>query len=66
MPIVLKPEERDALISEYERGATVLRTAWESIPEDAEKWRPAPDKWSAHEVVPGLGDSFSAVCRKKS
>ena len=57
MPIVLTAAERESLIVEYERGATVLRTAWESIPEDAEKWRPAPDKWSAHEIVIHCGDS---------
>lgn len=57
MPTVLTPEERDKLILEYEKGATLLRTAWESIPEDAEKWRPAPEKWSAHEVVIHCADS---------
>ena len=59
MPTVLSAEEREKLILEYERGAAVLRTAWESIPEDAEKWRPAPDKWSAHEVVIHCADSES-------
>lgn len=57
MPTVLTAEEREKLILEYERGAALLRTAWESIPEDAEKWRPAPDKWSAHEVVIHCADS---------
>jgi hypothetical protein len=57
MPSPLTPEEREKLLVEYERGATVLRTAWEGVPEDAEKWRPAPDKWSAHEVVIHCADS---------
>lgn len=57
MPTVLTAEEREKLILEYEKGATLLRTAWESIPEDAEKWRPAPEKWSAHEVVIHGADS---------
>ena len=57
MPTVLTAEEREKLILEYERGTALLRTAWESIPEDAEKWRPAPDKWSAHEVVIHCADS---------
>ena len=57
MPTVLTAEEREGLILEYEKGATLLRTAWESVPEDAEKWRPAPDKWSAHEVVIHCADS---------
>jgi len=51
MSAVLTPEQREALIVEYEKGAVLLCTAWENVPEDAEKWRPAPDKWSAHEVV---------------
>lgn len=57
MPTVLTPEERESLIVEYEKGAVLLRTAWESVPEDGEKWRPAPDKWSAHEVVIHCADS---------
>ena len=57
MPPVLTAAERETLILEYEKGATLLRTAWESIPEEAEKWRPAPDKWSAHEVVIHCADS---------
>lgn len=57
MPTVLTPEEREKLILEYEKGAALLRTAWEGVPEDAEKWRPAPDKWSAHEVVIHCADS---------
>ncbi len=57
MSIVLSSSERAPLIDEYERGVTLLRTAWESIPEEAEKWRPAPDKWSAHEVIVHCADS---------
>ncbi|MBK5257503.1 MAG: DinB family protein [Vicinamibacteria bacterium] len=57
MPTVLSAEEREKLIVEYEKGATLLRTAWENVPEDAEKWRPAPNKWSAHEVVIHCADS---------
>jgi hypothetical protein len=57
MSTVLTPEQREALIVEYEKGAVTLRTAWEDVPEDAEKWRPAPDKWSAHEVVIHCADS---------
>ena len=57
MSTVLTADERQRLIDEYEKGVTLLRTAWESVPEDAEKWRPAPDKWSAHEVVIHCADS---------
>jgi len=57
MPGLLTAEQRAPLIAEYERGITVLRTAWEQVPEDAEKWRPAPDKWSSHEVIVHCADS---------
>ena len=57
MAALLTADEREKLLVEYERGATLLRTAWEGVPEDAEKWRPAPDKWSAHEVVIHCADS---------
>ena len=57
MSTVLTADERQRLFDEYEKGVTLLRTAWESVPEDAEKWRPAPDKWSAHEVVIHCADS---------
>lgn len=57
MPTALTTEQREPLLIEYERGAALLRAAWESIPEDAEKWRPGPDKWSAHEVVVHCADS---------
>jgi hypothetical protein len=57
MPTVLTAEEREKLILEYEKGAARLREAWESIPEDAEKWRPGPEKWSAHEVIVHCADS---------
>lgn len=57
MPTALAAAEREPLILDYERGAALLRGAWENVPEDAEKWRPAPDKWSAHEVVIHCADS---------
>jgi len=57
MSNALSASEREPLIVEYERGAAVLRAAWETVPEDAEKWKPAPDKWSAHEVIIHCADS---------
>jgi hypothetical protein len=57
MPVVLTPEQRESLLVEYEKGAVTIRNAWETVPEDAEKWRPGPDKWSAHEVIIHCADS---------
>jgi DinB superfamily len=49
--------ERDALIRRYEDGPAKLRAAWEKVPAEARKWRPAEGKWSAHEVVCHTADS---------
>jgi hypothetical protein len=49
--------EREALIRRYEGGPARLRAAWEKVPPEARKWRPAEGKWSAHEVVCHAADS---------
>ncbi len=49
--------EREALIRRYEEGPARLRAAWEKVPPEARKWRPAAGKWSAHEVVCHAADS---------
>lgn len=49
--------EREALIQRYEAGPRVLREALAKVPAEAVKWRPAPGKWSAHEVVAHCADS---------
>jgi len=49
--------ERDALIRRYEAGPAKLAAAWEKVPPEARKWRPAEGKWSAHEVVCHASDS---------
>jgi hypothetical protein len=53
----LSKEERAALARRYEDGPRRLKEAWEKVPEEARKWRPAPGKWSAHEVVCHCADS---------
>ena len=49
--------ERDRLIQQYAEGPALLRAAWGRVPEAARQWRPAPGKWSAHEVVVHCADS---------
>jgi hypothetical protein len=49
--------ERDAYLERYEAGPALLRAAWKSIPIASRQWRPAPGKWSAHEVVVHCADS---------
>lgn len=53
----LTQTERDELIHRYATGAAKLKAAFEKIPEKARQWRPAPGKWSAHEVVCHAADS---------
>jgi hypothetical protein len=45
------------LIRRYEEGPAKLRAAFEGVPEEARQWRPAPEKWSAHEVVCHAADA---------
>ena len=49
--------ERDALIERYADGVAVLRAALAEVPAEAMRWRPAPGKWSVHEVVCHCADS---------
>jgi len=49
--------ERDRLVRQYAEGPSLLRAAWEAVPVEARQWRPAPGKWSAHEVVVHCADS---------
>jgi hypothetical protein len=55
----LTADERAALIRRYAEGPAKLRAAFEKVPAAARQWRPAPDKWSAHEVVVHCADSES-------
>ena len=53
----LSPQERDALIEQYARGADEVRRALATVPKEALQWRPGPGKWSAHEIVVHCADS---------
>ncbi len=55
----LNAAERAELIRRYADGPAKLRAAFERVPAEARQWRPAPDKWSAHEVVVHCADSES-------
>lgn len=49
--------ELSQFIDRYQKGYDLLAAALEEVPEAARKWRPAPDKWSVHEVVCHCADS---------
>lgn len=53
----MQQTEIDSLIRAYAEGPAVLRAAWAKVPAEARQWRPAPGKWSAHEVVVHCADS---------
>src|ERR1700680_3804447 len=55
MPFSL--QERAGLIERYARGPALLKAALARIPRDALTWRPAPNNWSAHEIVVHCADS---------
>lgn len=53
----MTPAERDDCIRRYTEGAALLSAALATVPREAMQWRPAPGKWSAHEVIVHCADS---------
>jgi len=49
--------DREQLFERYTAGPALLRAAWDQVPAAARQWRPAPGKWSAHEIVVHCADS---------
>lgn len=55
--MALTASERTAMIDRYERGPTLLKAALAKIPTEAVQWRPAPARWSAHEIIVHCADA---------
>lgn len=53
----MTPAERDACIARYAAGPALLEAAFTKFPAEARQWRPAPGKWSAHEIIVHCADS---------
>jgi hypothetical protein len=53
----MTPAEREACIRRYEEGPALLAAALADTPREALQWRPAPGKWSVHEVIVHCADS---------
>jgi hypothetical protein len=49
--------ERNALIESYGQGYTVLIEALKEFPKEMWQWKPAPNKWSVHEIIVHIADS---------
>ena len=54
---MLTAEERTAHIERYARGAALVKAALDKVPQEARQWKPAPDRWSVHEIVCHCADS---------
>ena len=48
---------RTALIEAFAAGAVAVRDAWQRVPTEARRFRPAPGEWSPHELVIHLADA---------
>jgi hypothetical protein len=53
----LTASERATMIERYAHGPSLLTRALAKIPAEARKWKPAPGKWSAHEIIVHCADS---------
>lgn len=53
----MTPAERRASIQRYANGPDLLERALAKVPAEALQWRPAPGKWSVHEVIVHCADS---------
>lgn len=49
--------KRQELIELFAAGYDQVRVALKELPEEMWKWKPAPDKWSVHEICIHLPDS---------
>jgi hypothetical protein len=49
--------DRAKRIDQYAQGSERLRQALNRVPDGIVKWRPAPGKWSVHEIVCHCADS---------
>ena len=50
-------EERGLLIDSYGQAYSFLLEALKEFPKKMWQWRPAPDKWSVHEIIVHIADS---------
>jgi hypothetical protein len=49
--------ERNALIESYGNAYNLLQEALKEFPKEMWQWKPAPEKWSIHEVIIHIADS---------
>jgi hypothetical protein len=57
----MDPAEREDRIRRYGEGPARLAQALSRVPEAARRWRPAPGRWSVHEIVCHCADSETSA-----
>ncbi len=55
--MTMTAQEREALVAQYAKGPQRIQEALARVPKEALQWRPAPGKWSVHEVIVHCADS---------
>lgn len=63
----MTPEERDEIVETYGSAHTRLASALEEFPREMWQFRPAPDRWTIHEIIVHIADSEAAsyvLCRR--
>ena len=50
-------QERNALIESYGNAFNILIEALKEFPKEMWQWKPAPEKWSIHEIIIHIADS---------
>ena len=55
--MAMSASDRSRRIDQYAQGPERLRQALNRVPDGMVKWRPAPGKWSVHEIVCHAADS---------
>ncbi len=53
----MTPAERKQKIAAYAKGPALLAKAIRKFPKKMWKWKPAPNRWSIHEILVHMGDS---------
>jgi hypothetical protein len=53
----MTPAQRSALIRRYAEGPDHLEESLAKVSDIARQWRPAPGKWSVHEIIVHCADS---------
>lgn len=50
-------DERRQKLAAYEEGPRLLAEALKKFPREMWQWKPAPERWSIHEILVHMGDS---------